>query len=123
MKHRKENRKFGRVRNQRKWLIRSLLSSLVIKGRLETSEAKAKEIKSRIDKIINEAKKLSESAKKITALRNLNKVLNAQALEKIKAESFRKSFSGRKSGYARVIKLPLKMSSANRKAIIELIKD
>ena len=45
MKHvSKKGRKFGRVKKVRKALLRSLCLALVLKGRIKTTEAKAKEL-------------------------------------------------------------------------------
>ena len=44
MRHHNANRKFGRTMTQRKTLLKSLALSLIIRGKIETTEAKAKEI-------------------------------------------------------------------------------
>ncbi len=45
MQKRKQGRKFHRKRDQRKALIKSLASSFILKERIKTTEAKAKELK------------------------------------------------------------------------------
>lgn len=56
MRHRIYGRHFGRDKNQRTGLFKSLVSSLFTHGTIETSESKAKAIKGLIDKIINLSK-------------------------------------------------------------------
>ncbi|MDD4955805.1 MAG: 50S ribosomal protein L17, partial [Candidatus Omnitrophica bacterium] len=56
MRHRKKSQKFSRPRAQRKALKKSLLRSLLIYERIKTSEAKAKELSSWVDRLISMAK-------------------------------------------------------------------
>ncbi len=116
MKHCKTGRQFGRVRSQRKALMNSLLSSLVIYDRIETTEAKAKETKSAIDKIITKAKRSDE---KVEIFRKLQNELSEKALKKLIGEMDK--FANRDSGYARVIKLSPRKSDSARMAIVELV--
>ena len=49
-------RKFGRIRKVRKALMRSLAYALISKGKIETTEAKAKSLRPFVEKLITEAK-------------------------------------------------------------------
>lgn len=120
MKHLKKGRKLGRVRNQRKALFKTLLGSLIMREKIQTTEAKAKEIKGKVDKIINAAKKTQVESKKISAIRKLKKQLPAQAVQKITGE-FLDRFFKRNSGYARIIKLNPRKSDGARIAVIEFV--
>ena len=117
MKHRKTGRQFGRVRAQRKALMKSLMSSLIIYGRIETTEAKAKETKSMIDKVITKAKRAKGS--KMEIIRKIENDLSREAVSAL-VENVEK-FDARDSGYARVIKLAPRRSDASRMAIVELV--
>ena len=117
MKHCKTGRQFGRVRSQRKALLSSLLSSLIIHGRIETTEAKAKESKNAIDKIITKAKRANGSGLEI--VRKVEGQLSKDAIG-VLVQNIEK-FDGRDSGYARVIKLSPRKSDSARMAIIELV--
>lgn len=117
MKHRKTGRQFGRVRAQRKALLISLLSSLVIHGRIETTEAKAKETKSAIDKIITKAKRAQ--GEKMEIVRKIENDLSTEAVDVI-VKNIGK-FDARDSGYARVIKIAPRRSDSSRMAILELV--
>ncbi len=117
MKHCKTGRQFGRVRSQRKALLKSLLSSLIIHGRIETTEAKAKESKSAIDKIITKVKRANGVDMEI--VRKVEGQLSRDAINVLVKNI--KKFDNRDSGYARVIKLSPRKSDGARMAIIELV--
>ena len=105
MKHQVKGRKLSRSRKQRRALIKTLLGSFVLREKITTTEAKAKEIKPLIDKIINKAKIIGADEKKKTAVtRNLDKLLPKEAVKKI-AGKFIEKFGERRSGYSRIIKL------------------
>lgn len=100
----------------------ALLGSLIMHGKIKTTEAKAKEIKGRIDKIITKAKKAAVEAKKVAVLRDLKREINEAAAKKLTGELIGK-FAKRNSGYARIIKLGSRKSDNSKMAMIELIED
>ncbi|MEK7598449.1 MAG: 50S ribosomal protein L17 [Patescibacteria group bacterium] len=120
MRHLRKGRKLGRVRSQRRALFKTLLGSLIMREKIETTEAKAKEAKGKIDKIITTAKKIKMNSKKLSAIRALKRELPEQAVKKLSGE-FSDKFSGRNSGYARIIKLNPRKSDGARMAIIEFV--
>jgi large subunit ribosomal protein L17 len=121
MKHRKKGRKFSRVKNQRKALFGGLLGNLILKEKIETTEAKAKEIKNLIDQVINKAKKANkESVQKAAILRDLRSFLPLQVVKKMNG-IFLEKFEKRNSGYVRIVKLAKRKSDAARMAIIEFV--
>jgi len=121
MKHKKIGRKFGRIKSQREAMLSTLMGSLVLHEKITTTEAKAKEVKSKIDRIINKAKSSNESKeKKVAVIRDLNKTLAKDVVEKLTGE-FSKKFEGRNSGYTRVIKIAPRKSDASKMAVIEFV--
>jgi len=120
MRHQKSGRKLGRVKSQRKALFKTMLGSLIMKEKIETTEAKAKELKSKIDRIINKAKKIQAAEKKLSATRDLSSSLPKMAVLKLSGD-FISKFEKRNSGYARIIKLAPRKSDGARLAIIEFV--
>lgn len=120
MKHQKKGRELGRVRSQRAALFRTLLGSLVMNEKIKTTEAKAKEIKGQVDKLINKAKGMQVEGKKVAVIRNLTGVIPMMAVKKLSGE-FLNRFSKRTSGYTRIIKLEPRKSDAAKMAIIEFV--
>lgn len=120
MQHQNKTKEFGREKSQREALFRTMLGSLIMHEKIKTTEAKAKELKRRIDRVINKAKKTRDNSKKISAIRDLRKDIPMVAVKKIIGDYLEK-FISKKSGYARVIKLAPRKSDGAKMGIIELV--
>ena len=120
MQHKNSTKEFGRTRDQRRALWRTMLGSLIVHEKITTTEAKAKELKSRIDKIVRKAKKGKEASRKVAVIRDLKNDIPLVAVRKITGE-FLDKFEKRNSGYSRVIKLAARKSDGAKMAVIELI--
>lgn len=120
MKHLKKERKFGRVRKQRRALGKVLLGNLILHEKMKTTEAKAKEIKGAVDQVINKAKKYNGSGNKVMAMRYLKERIPELAVKKITGE-FLEKFRERGSGYTRIIKLSPRKSDNAKMAVIEFV--
>lgn len=121
MNHLAKGRKFSRVKKVRTALLKTLLGSLVMKEKITTTEAKAKEIKPMIEKIITKVKKISkDETKKVAIIRDLRKELPLMAVKKLSGE-FTKKFAERNSGYTRIIKIAQRKSDGARMAVIEFV--
>ncbi|MFA6047750.1 MAG: 50S ribosomal protein L17 [Parcubacteria group bacterium] len=121
MRHQKHGRKFGRVRNQRKALLKTMLGSLIMREKIQTTEAKAKELKSKIDRIINKAKKTKNKDMKVAIIRDLKDSIPMMAVSKLITKDFIAKVEGRTSGYSRVIRLPRRKGDGARMAVVELV--
>jgi large subunit ribosomal protein L17 len=120
MRHQNKGRELGRERSQRKALFRTMLGSLIMQEKIETTEAKAKELKGKIDRLINKAKKGKDPVRKLAIIRDLKKYIPAMAMKKLTGE-FLDKFEKRSSGYTRIIKLAPRKSDSARIAIIEFV--
>ena len=121
MRHQRRGRKFGRIKDQRRALMKTMLGSLIMHEKIETTEAKAKELKNKIDPLVNKAKRAGDSKeKKVAAMRYLAKYIPYSAAQKLTGD-FAKKLTGRQSGYTRVIKLARRKSDGARMAIIEFV--
>ena len=115
MKKRNKQRKFQRKRDQRKALLKSLSRELFLKGKIKTTEIKAKELKKFSEKLLTKAKKGGLSQK-----RELLKFFSNELVKKLMTEIAPK-YKERKGGYTRVIKLGPRASDGAKMAIIELV--
>ena len=119
MKHKVKGRKLGRVRKQRIALFRMLAGSLILNGKVKTTEAKAKEIKPLIDKLFSKAIKAKKDENtKVAVIRDLKKHIPAKAVQKLINELVEKA-GKRKSGFTRVTKLAPRKSDSAKMALIE----
>jgi large subunit ribosomal protein L17 len=117
MKHHKSFRKFGREKNQRKAFVRGLLINLIRHGRIETTEARAKEIRPFVEKLVTLAKEDSVARRRLVASRLINQ---APETAKLFAE-YAPKYKDVAGGYTRIIKLPTRISDGAEKAIIEFV--
>jgi len=109
-------RKLKRDKNERKALFKSLMSSLVIHERIQTTEAKAKAIRAEVDKLVTKAKQGGNSANLV-----LEKSLSRPAFDKIIKE-IGPRFSKRQGGYTRLIKLGKRFGDDAPVAILEWVE-
>lgn len=117
MRHHNTKRKFGRKKNLRNALMKSLVLSLIIKGKIKTTEAKAKELKPYVEKMITLAKKNTLAGKRTTASRLYN---NKKVVKKL-FDDIAPKYSERKGGYTRIIKLGVRKSDSAKLAQIEFV--
>lgn len=115
MRHHNANRKFGREKNQRVALMRSLAYSLTVKGKIRTTEPKAKELRPYMEKLVTLGKKQT-----LASRRMLESRVGAQAAKKIAGE-LSKSYKERKGGYTRIIKMAPRATDGSKMAIIEFV--
>ncbi|MDP8305733.1 MAG: 50S ribosomal protein L17 [Candidatus Chlorobium antarcticum] len=112
----KPARKLGRTAAHRKATLSSLSTQLIIHKRIETTEAKAKETRRVVEKIITKARKGTVHAQR-EIFKNIR---NKEAIKTLFEEIIGKVGS-RNGGYTRVIKLCPRFGDAAKMAVIELV--
>ncbi len=115
MRHHNANRKFGLSATQRKALLRSLALNLITREKIETTEAKAKELRPFVEKIITRSK-----TNTVATRRFLINQVGAHGAKKL-LETVGPKYMERKGGYTRVVKLPRRISDGSAMAHIELV--
>ena len=117
MRHGKAKRKLGREKGQRKALLKSLAFALTRDGKIKTTEAKAKELRPYIEKLVTRARKNSVPSRRLMLAR-LN---NNDKLVKKMFEVIGPRYMERAGGYTRVTKLPSRAGDAAKIALIEFV--
>lgn len=118
MRHGNHNRKFGRKRNVRNALLKSLVLSLIVHERIRTTEAKAKEIRPMMEKLITRAGKSDVNTRRVIMSRLMNRAPETKKL----VDEIAPRFKGVSGGYTRIMKLPNRKSDGARMALIEFVK-
>ena len=116
------NRKLGRTADHRVALLKTMATDLILKGKIETTEMKAKELSAEVDALITIAKKGDLSARRQAAayLRNVTTKDGKTALQVLFDEVAPK-YADRKGGYTRVVKTGIRRGDAASMATIELV--
>lgn len=130
MRHRKLGRQFGRNTSHRKAMFRALTANLVLHERIETTEAKAKELRRIAERLVSRARRLgavaytpweqlseADRSRRLAAKRQVASFLRrigtttteegtetVDLVEKVFVD-LAKRFEGRPGGYTRIIKL------------------
>ncbi len=110
------HRKFSRKKGPRQALLRNLVTSLIIAERIETTEAKAKEITSIADKMITLGKNGDLHARR----QALSYMMDETAVTKL-FEKIAPRFEGRNGGYTRIMKKGYRRGDGAPMVILELV--
>ena len=116
MKHRVKGKIFGRTKKQRSALMKGLVESLVQHEKITTTEAKAKNLRPIIEKLITKGRD-----KSLSNIRNLTSTTNRLTAKKI-SEILGPRYQSREGGYTKITKLAPRKSDGSPIAIIEFVK-
>ncbi len=116
MRHRKAGRKFGRNPSQRKALLRQQAISLILNERITTTEAKAKELRIVVEKLVTIARDDSAHHRKLVMSR-LDHTPSVERLFDVVAPRYEDT----NGGYTRISKLGLRHGDAAPVVLIEFV--
>lgn len=148
MRHKKSGRQFSRNSSHRRAMLRSLTANLIAHGRIETTDAKAKELRRVAERVITKARRLGEvaytphdklsladRARRQAAQQEVGKFLRrflvvdgsadaegkkVDLIEKVFVELAAR-YKGRSGGYTRIIKVGNRRGDNAPISIIELV--
>ena len=115
MRHHSKIKKFGRERNQRHALMRSLIVSLVRDGKIKTTEQKAKALRPMVEKLVTNGKKQT-----LAARRNIANQIGEKSAGLI-LKTLSPKYADRKGGYVRITKMDRRESDGAKQAYIEFV--
>ncbi|MCC3161042.1 MAG: 50S ribosomal protein L17 [Mollicutes bacterium PWAP] len=112
---------FKRNATWRKGVVRTLVTDIIVHGKIYTTETKAKELRRHVEKLITKAKKGT-----LAARRNAEKILrpvekDGVPVGKYLFEVIGPKYKDRNGGYTRIIKAPARRGDNTNMAYIELV--
>ncbi len=147
MRHRKAGRQFGRNTSHRRAMFRALTANLVAHERIETTEAKAKELRRVAERLITQARRIgkaaytpqaelsaADKARRQAAVQRVGQFLRRFAVVEDAGESRKidlvekvfvdlaKRYQDRAGGYTRIIKLGRRRGDNAPMTLIELVE-
>ncbi len=134
MRHQKSGRKFGRSASHRKAMFRTMVTNLLEHERIQTTEAKAKELRGVVERTISISLRLGDLLEKpkadrsreehmrvVHAMREASKMIRTREIVHKLFEEIAPALKGRPGGYTRVIKLGQREGDGASMALIELV--
>jgi len=117
MRHNKLKGKLGRTSSERSSLLANLSISLITHKKIETTYAKAKEVRKYIEKLVTTAKNNN-----LPAQRKILKEIKNRGASKILFEEISPKYLERNGGYTRIVKTGFRKGDAAPLAVIEFIE-
>jgi large subunit ribosomal protein L17 len=117
MRHRKAGRQLRRTSEQKLALMRSLAKALIERGAIETTEAKAKELRPFVEKLITKAKTGTLHARRLAGRHVQHRETADRLFQEIGVR-----YATRNGGYTRILKVGLRKGDGAEMARIELIE-
>ena len=118
MRHRKAGRKLGRDSSHRKAMLRNMVTSLFKYEQLETTDAKAKQLRPVAEKMITLAKRGD-----LHARRQVLAYIRDKAISHRLFEDLRDRYLDRQGGYVRIIKKGIRKGDGAPVSVIQLLPE
>ena len=137
MRHRKSGRRLGRNAPHRKAMYRNMATSLLEHGRIQTTDAKAKELRKVVERLITLSRRVTPSQidaadgdaarrlrqRRLHAVRQARRtVKDRDVLQKLFSE-YSEQFADRPGGYTRITKIGRRGGDNAPMSIIELVEE
>ena len=117
MRHRKAGRQLRRTSEQKLALMRSLANALIERGAIETTEAKAKELRPFIEKLITKARTGTLHSRRL-----LGRHIQTRAVADKLFQEIGPKYVSRPGGYTRILKTGHRTGDGAEMARIELVE-
>ena len=117
MRQCKKGRQLSRTRSHRKATLRNLATSLFRHERIETTTAKAKELRPYAERLITLARRGDVHARRLAAMKIQDREILGKLFDEIAPR-----YMERPGGYTRVLKLGNRKGDAAEMSLIELVR-
>lgn len=123
MRHRVKKRHLGRSAAHRKALYRNLMTNLLDSERIITTEAKAKAVKPRVEKLISSACRAlsADAAGKVHARRRALRLLTDKDVMFKLFDELAHDYADRSGGYTRIVPIGPRRGDGAKMVILELV--
>lgn len=118
MRHKISGRKLGRNASHRKAMFRNMVTSLFEHERVQTTDAKAKELRRVAEKLITLGKRGDLHARRLVLAYVRDKGVVAKLFDQISAR-----YAQRPGGYTRIIKVGARRGDAAPVSFLELVQE
>jgi len=118
MRHGKADCKLGRTTSHRKAMMRNMVTSFIDHESIQTTDAKAKELKRVAEKMVTLGKRGSLHARR----QALGYVRSAKTVKKL-FEELSVRYRERAGGYTRIVKLGFRIGDNAPVSLVEFVKD
>ena len=119
MRHQKKGRKLNRTASHRKALFSNLAASLVIHKKIRTTDAKGKELRTYIERLVTSAKRGDVHGRRLIKKRITGK--RGKEIANILIHDIAPAYADRHGGYTRLIKLNNRKNDNAPVSLIEFI--
>ena len=119
MRHQKRGRKFNRTASHRKAMMSNLASALVLHKRIQTTDAKGKELRGFIERLVTYAKKGDLHSRRLIQKRIQGK--NSKQIANILIYDIAPTYESRNGGYTRLVKIRNRKNDNAAVSLIEFV--
>ncbi len=133
MRHRKSGRRLGRNSSHRKAMLRNMVTSLLEHGHIQTTDARAKEVRRLAEKLITMGKKGLPSAfaegtseetiqaRRLHLFRQVLQVVRTKKVARSVMSELAERYDERPGGYTRMIKLGFRRGDNSPLSLLQLV--
>jgi large subunit ribosomal protein L17 len=137
MRHRKSGRKLGRNASHRDAMFRNMVTSLFESEKIQTTDAKAKELRRVAERLITLGKRNAPSlveaaaetdrarltANRVAAVRQAARVVRSREVLQKLFSDLAERYQARPGGYTRIMRVGRRLGDGAEMVIIELLPD
>ena len=119
MRHQKKGRKLNRTASHRKALFSNLTESLVLHKKIKTTDAKGKELRTYVERLVTYAKRGDLHGRRLIQKKIISK--RAKEIANILIHEIAPAYADRQGGYTRLIKLNNRKNDNAPVSLIEFV--
>ena len=116
MRHQKRGRKLGRTASHRKAMLQNMAASVLLHKQIKTTEAKAKEARKLVERLITYGKKGTTHARRLAFA-----ILRDKKATTILFDEIAPVYENRQGGYTRLIKMGYRPNDTSKVVLLQLV--